>query len=218
MSRPQKTHVGENNELISTREALLRAVLKLVEHKSFDAISLREVTREAGISPAAFYRHFENMEHLGMTIVEESFDILRVGLKEARSVNQPSSRIGFRSVQCLRDFGDNHPQRYRFIIASMDSGGEAIRGSIHRNWKVLRADLEGDLADIPELKNLSAKSHAMIADLMATTMMRMASDILIERSSNVEREAILERGVHQLRLIMLGAYQWREKGKEKPEE
>lgn len=211
MSRPQKTHIGDNNELISTREALLRSVLKLVEHKSFDAISLREVTRSAGISPAAFYRHFENMEHLGMTIVEESFDILRVGLKEARATSTPEAAKGPRSVYCMNDYSQNHPMRFRFIISSMNSGSEVIRGSIHRNWKVLTQDLMEDLAAFPKIKNLSSDTHSMIADLMATTLIQLASDILIERNLNMEREAILERGIKQLRLIMLGAYAWKEK-------
>ena len=46
---------------VLTRQALLRAALKLLSRNSFDSISLREVTKEAGISPTAFYRHFDDM-------------------------------------------------------------------------------------------------------------------------------------------------------------
>ncbi len=214
MSRPQKVHVSDNNELISTREALLRATLKLIEEKSFDAISLREVTRSAGVSPAAFYRHFDNMQHLGLTIVEDAFSILRVGLKEVRTITEPRALIGFRSVQCLNSFGINHPQHYRFICSGHSGGATTIREAIQDNWKILRKDLEEDLADTPELSHLSTKSLAMIADLMTTTMMRVGSDILIGSTTDEEREAVIERGTHQLRLIILGASQW----KDKPEE
>jgi AcrR family transcriptional regulator len=37
------------------------ASLRLLEDRSFSALSLREVTREAGIVPAAFYRHFDSI-------------------------------------------------------------------------------------------------------------------------------------------------------------
>ncbi len=45
---PQSSR-SENKEL--TRQALLRAALKLLGRNSFDSISLRQVTKEAGISP-----------------------------------------------------------------------------------------------------------------------------------------------------------------------
>ena len=44
-----------------TRQTLLDAALKLMgDGRSFVSISLREVTREAGVVPTAFYRHFKN--------------------------------------------------------------------------------------------------------------------------------------------------------------
>src|SRR5580693_9626522 len=73
----------EHKEL--TRQALLRAALKLLSRNSFDSISLREVTREAGITPTAFYRHFDDMDELGLVLVEESFQSLGEMLKDARS-------------------------------------------------------------------------------------------------------------------------------------
>src|SRR5690606_27434585 len=73
----------ESKEL--TRKALLRAALKLLSRHSFDSISLREVTREAGVSPTAFYRHFDDMEELGLVLVEESFGTLREMLRGARA-------------------------------------------------------------------------------------------------------------------------------------
>src|SRR5438132_470060 len=73
----------ESKEL--TRKALLRAALKLLSRNSFDSISLREVTKEAGITPTAFYRHFEDMEALGLALVDESFESLHAMLRAART-------------------------------------------------------------------------------------------------------------------------------------
>jgi AcrR family transcriptional regulator len=39
--------------------------------RSFVSISLREVTREAGVVPTAFYRHFKDMDELGLALVDE---------------------------------------------------------------------------------------------------------------------------------------------------
>ena len=73
----------QNKEL--TRQGLIRAALKLLSQHSFDSLSLREVTRQAGITPTAFYRHFDDMEELGLVLVEESFRSLGEMLKDARS-------------------------------------------------------------------------------------------------------------------------------------
>ena len=55
-----------------------------------DSISLREVTREAGVSPTAFYRHFDSIEALGLALVDESFVSLRAMLRDIRS-SDPSA-------------------------------------------------------------------------------------------------------------------------------
>ena len=65
--------------------AIVAAALHLLEQDSFTALSLREVTREAGIVPAAFYRHFESMEALGLVLIDESFRSLRDMLRGARA-------------------------------------------------------------------------------------------------------------------------------------
>ncbi len=69
----------------ATRRAIIAAALKLLDEDSFSALSLREVTREAGIVPAAFYRHFESMDALGLVLMMGS---LALSLREIQlSVN-----------------------------------------------------------------------------------------------------------------------------------
>jgi len=45
----------------NTREYLLGALARLIEKKDFDAISVSELTRVAGISRMTFYRHYGNV-------------------------------------------------------------------------------------------------------------------------------------------------------------
>ena len=55
-----------------TRRAIIdAAIAQLGVEKSFASLSLREVAREAGIAPTSFYRHFKDMEELGLTLVDE---------------------------------------------------------------------------------------------------------------------------------------------------
>ena len=77
----------------ATRRAIITAALKLLEEDSFGALSLREVTREAGIVPAAFYRHFETMDALGLVLIDESFRALREMLRGGRAGQLDPKRI-----------------------------------------------------------------------------------------------------------------------------
>jgi len=67
-----------------TRQRICEAALSLIgQGRSFTSLSLREITREAGIVPAAFYRHFSDMDQLGLALVEMGGVTLRLILREA---------------------------------------------------------------------------------------------------------------------------------------
>ena len=59
------------------------------------------MTREAGIVPAAFYRHFESMEALGLVLIDESFRTLRDMLRGARAGKLDPNRVIESSVEIL---------------------------------------------------------------------------------------------------------------------
>ena len=74
---------SREEQKFQTRRTLMRAALTLMtEGSSFGALSLRGVTREAGLAPTAFYRHFKDMEELGLVLVDETFVTLRRLLRD----------------------------------------------------------------------------------------------------------------------------------------
>src|SRR5258708_30901062 len=95
----------------ATRRAIVAASLRLLEDRSFAALSLREVTREAGIVPAAFYRHFAPLEALGLVPIDESFRALRDMLRSARAGKLDPNRVIETSVDILVD-GVNERREY----------------------------------------------------------------------------------------------------------
>ena len=56
-----------------SRQALLDAVLALsASGRAFSSMSLREIARHAGLVPAAFYRHFADLDQLGLELVDQA--------------------------------------------------------------------------------------------------------------------------------------------------
>ena len=51
-------HRREDARIVRSREALRTALLDLIEHRPFEAITIREITDHAGVGYATFYRHY----------------------------------------------------------------------------------------------------------------------------------------------------------------
>src|SRR5699024_1436555 len=81
------------------REALMHAALELVSSETnFSALSLRHVARQAGVVPTDFYRNFDDMEALVLTLVENTFHSLRQLFQDARISTLPTKGLVHYSV------------------------------------------------------------------------------------------------------------------------
>lgn len=204
-SRSSSRTRSESKEL--TRKALLRAGLKLLSRHSFDAISLREITRTAGITPTAFYRHFDDMEDLGLALVDESFGSLRQMLRDARSNPRLTDDAIRGSIQVVLDHVRDHEAHMRFIARERNGGVSRLRRAITRELQLFTDELALDLASFPVVSAWPAEDRGMLADLIVETMVSLIAEILDARPEQFEELAA--RTEQQLRLITLGVPHWR---------
>ena len=109
-----------------TRQALLDAALDLLGDRSFASLSLREVAKQAGIVPTAFYRHFASMDDLGVALVEESMRSLRHMIRSARKTPLASSALIARSVHTLHEHVRARRTHFRFIARERYGGTGAV--------------------------------------------------------------------------------------------
>ncbi|MBI2382995.1 MAG: TetR family transcriptional regulator [Gammaproteobacteria bacterium] len=195
----------------NTARTLIEAAFKLLDrNKSFDALSQRELTREVGIVPTAFYRHFPGMEALGLALVEDSFRALREILDDMRKdVRSTDSLISTMVKSLVRNVRE-HRQRFRFIAAERHGGNAGVREAIRRELRLFQSELATDLARLPYLKDWSTPDLHMLASLMVNAMVAIVEEILDRGRSdkNAERE-LTELAEKQLRLIVLGVPHWR---------
>ena len=77
--------MNRQEQKLRTRRSIIEAAFLLLdEQRSLSSISLREVAREAGIAPTSFYRHFKDIDELGLTLVDEAGLALRQLMRQAR--------------------------------------------------------------------------------------------------------------------------------------
>jgi AcrR family transcriptional regulator len=195
-----------------TRVDLLQAALLLLKDTSFSSLSLREVTREAGVVPTAFYRHFTSMEELGLALVDESFRTLRQMIRAARAQTNAEHVIRS-SVEILVHHVHENRLHFRFIARERFGGVSALRQAIRREIRLFSSELATDLARFPYLNAWSTEDLQMMAGLLVNAMVSTTEEILelsIDRPE-VEDE-IIRTAEKQLRLVALAVPHWRSAG------
>ena len=199
-----------------SRQALLDAALSLsTSGRSFSSISLREVAREVGLVPTAFYRHFQDMDELGQELVDQVALYLKnvlhqlgKGLAHHEAKTKTSMALFFAAV-------DESPQQWIFMIAERWGGSEVVRQAIAREIAFLNDDLANDLKkfniiDNPlNQDNLKAITTILI-NLSFTWAMSWIS--LLRQYSGIELElqkmVLQKQAVTQVHLIFKGIENW----------
>jgi len=101
------------------REQLLDAASDLVhEHGSASALSIRQVTKRAGVSPMALYLHFESLAELVEALVEHGFTRFRAALHDAVAAveaDDAAARMRAMGLAYLR-FAREEPAIYSVIF------------------------------------------------------------------------------------------------------
>jgi AcrR family transcriptional regulator len=195
-----------------TRQALLNSALELLADRGFASLSLREVTKRAGIVPTAFYRHFESMDELGVALVEEAMRTLRSMIRAARDDVTSYAGLIHASVAILFEHVRAHEEHFRFLTRERYGGAGPVQQAISTELKLFASELAVDLARFDHLREWTTEDLHMMADLIVTAMLSTVVELIEARPRDAETdERIVRTARKRLRLIVLGAASWRSK-------
>lgn len=195
-----------------TRNGLLQAALHLIgEGRSFTSLGIREIAREAGIVPNAFYRHFRNTDELGLALVEEVGITLRRLLREARQVGVAESEMVRRSVQVYEQYVKQNRLLFLFISSERAGGSRILRLAIRNEVSHFTHEMAQDFRRLGIYQALSTASLQVICGLIVTAMLAAAPEILdLPPGQPLLEVEMSENFVQQLQVVLLGASAWRE--------
>lgn len=113
--RGQKTgyHHGD------LRRALMDAAGTLIDIRGRDALTLREAARRAGVSEAAPYRHFANLDELLGAVALEGYDMLIADLEGAHSAKALH--------EAYLAFATDFPGRYVLMFGPLGDRKAAVK-------------------------------------------------------------------------------------------
>lgn len=194
-----------------TRRAILDAALELSDESTLAAISLRQVAKQVGIVPTAFYRHFDSIEALGLALVDEAFVSLRGMIRDIRRGDPALADIVDRSVDVL--VGHVHEQRAHFLFIAREraAGPPAVREEIRHQIELFERELATDLARLPGTDTWSAEDLHVLSNLIVTAMVSTAESILGAAGRPDVEKQLVEQARLQLRMVLVGALNWKSK-------
>lgn len=193
-----------------TRERLLDSALTLMSRgHSFPSLGLRELTREAGVVPTAFYRHFKDMDELGLALVEQCGLTLRRLLRDARKLGLPQGDIIRSSVRIYLEYVKANPRHFRTATSERSGGSPAMRRAIRNEISLFVREMAQDVRALGFRPDLPTATLELICGLVVNTMLSAASEILDLNPSQPQLERELEADlISQLRLVFIGAEHW----------
>ncbi|GFE50152.1 TetR family transcriptional regulator [Roseobacter cerasinus] len=102
------------------RQALIDAALQLIEARGPMGFTLSEAAKQAGVTPAAVYRHFEGREDLIAEAALQGYEIFADLMQYAYDKGQPSALAAFSATgRAYLAFARKYPGHY---IAMFESG------------------------------------------------------------------------------------------------
>ena len=209
---------------LQTRHAFFNAVLDLcMTGQAFSSISLRQVTREVGVVPTAFYRHFDDMESLGRALVIEELGSTLAILSNSLQIGRKRSfdRQIAKSIQLFLYMVSDQPYYWQFLVSERYGGSDAVRKAISDLVKNHTQNLADDLALQPAFTHINAYDRRLLAeaginmffswiiDWLELTYTEDHDDEIDLNEIEKNKQLMLHNCTRQAQMLFYGAYNWK---------
>jgi AcrR family transcriptional regulator len=101
---------------ITTEQRIARAALNILEKRGPEAVSMRRIASEVGITPMAIYHYFANREELLHSIVTKEFGKL-LGLIQRAPVSSSMEKHFVHIMDAYMDYAFARPHIFDYIFS-----------------------------------------------------------------------------------------------------
>ncbi|MEN1956616.1 HTH-type transcriptional repressor FabR [Luteimonas changyuni] len=147
-----------------TREDLIAAALALLgPNRSVSTLGLREVTREAGISPNSFYRHFRDIDELAVTLIDRAGSSLRTVIGQARRRASSGRGVVRSSVEAFFDRLRADDKFLHLLLREGLAGSDAYKQAVDAQLRFFEEELQVDLVRLAEATGIPLHAPELVA-------------------------------------------------------
>lgn len=186
-------------EMAALKREMLERARRIYREEGVEALSMRRLAQELGISTMAIYSYFESKKALLDGLWIEVFEALTDELLDASKGQRGARRVLEAHVRCFLDFWERHPEQFRMIYmsatqtASLDEIGQSQMPVYNRLLGLVRERLaacapSGVEPDEPRIR--------LLCDLMSVRQMGYLMMVVgLPRYPVLDRELLRERTV-----------------------
>lgn len=189
-----------------TRRRLVDAALAMVgAGQTLDALSLREVARQAGIAPTSFYSHFADTSALGVVLIDEACLMLRQLMRQGRRdmIAEDNNFAIRQSVLRFLNYLDQNAGLLRLIVRERFGGNEDFRRTIQRELRFIADELAEDIERVVLEQGRVPVDTRLVAEMAVLVLFDFGAGAL--DMTRTDREIAAERVVRKLTLLFLGS-------------
>ncbi len=138
--RPQRTE----KQIMQMREKISASALRLFQEEGYEAISMRRLAQEAGLTPMTLYKYFDSKIDILRSLWAEIFNVLFDELDQiATKEPDPQARIQAVALRYVTYWLDN-PEHYFLVFMSKGIKQIDVRGFVESDTIMARFDVLGD--------------------------------------------------------------------------
>jgi AcrR family transcriptional regulator len=117
----QRVRRGSTEDHEGLRKQIVAAAFAIIERNGFEALSMRVVAAEVGLSAMALYRYFENKAALLRALGDEVMIDAESGKLAALAASAPTARARLRaSIESFIAYWEEHPARFRLFYMTSE--------------------------------------------------------------------------------------------------
>lgn len=217
---PSRKDIKKQKE--KTSQALIEAALQLCSEEGYAGLSLRSVARKAGIAPTSFYRHFREIDEMGVEMIAQAKGVLDDCLAQAiDKMTFPASKKNgspadlAKSIECMTrpfvetflNFFKKNNQLLHLFFQERTGGSEAMRIAIAKAMDRLTGQLIKLLSNALIQPGKTSKNETADIQLVAEAMLTIVSRSGMEMQTQPEARPgnITECAIRKLNFLLLGA-------------
>jgi AcrR family transcriptional regulator len=186
-----------------SREDIIAATLKLIgPNRSVSTLSLREVTREAGIAPNSFYRHFHDMDELTVALIDLAGSSLRQIIGEARHRARNDRSVVRSSVEAFMEQLGADDNLLHILLREGTAGSAAFKQAVERELSFFEEELRIDLVRLADANKTGLFEPALTAKAITRLVFAVGATAMdLPREQHAE---ITEQLALMVRMIVVG--------------
>ena len=189
-----------------SRNELIDAALKLIgPQKSISSLSLREVTREAGIAPNSFYRHFKDIDELAIALIDHAGIYLREIFTQARLKARQGESVIRSSVEVFIAQLDADEGNLSLLLREAYTGSASYKQAVEKQLNFFEQELQEDLIRLEKANHHKLQYPELVAKAITQLVFSMGARVI--DLSTQQRQAIAEQTMIMIRILLEGARQ-----------